>query len=74
MAATITNREGKATSGTCSYAEIDAGHDEEEPKSSRVPRSALIVGSGQDEYVVQEEATVDGMPAGWTRTKLEPDW
>ena len=73
MAATITNREGKATSGTCSYAETDAGHDEEEPEPSLV-HSRVLICSDQDEYVVQEEATLDGIPAGWTRIKLEPDW
>jgi hypothetical protein len=27
-----------------------------------------------DQQVVQEEATPDEIPVGWTRTKLEPDW
>jgi hypothetical protein len=67
-----THREGNATHSYCSV-ETDASHDEEDPEPSLVPRSVLIC-SDPDEDVVQEEATPNGIPAGWTRTKLEPDW
>ena len=74
IAATRTNREGNTTSGSCCSVEIDAGHDAEELEPSLVPSRVLIC-SDQDDYVVQEEqATLDGIPAGWIRTKLEPDW
>ena len=67
-----TSREGNARDSCCA-AETDAAHDEEEPKPSLVSRRVRMC-SVQDEDVVQEEATPDGIPAGWTRTKLEPDW
>ena len=73
MAATRINREGNATDSCCSV-ETDVGHHEEEPEPSPVPSRVLIVCSDQDKYAVQEEATPDGIPAGWTRTKLQPDW
>ena len=73
MTATRTNQEGKATDSYCSV-EIDAGHKEEEPRPSLVPSRVLKVCSDQNKYPVQEETTLDGIPAGWTRTKLEPDW
>ena len=67
MAALGTDPEGNATDSYCSV-ETDAGHNGEDPKSYLVPCSV-------DEDVVQEEATPNnGIPAGWTRTKLEPDW
>jgi hypothetical protein len=67
-----TNQEGKAT-GSYNSVEKDAGSDKEDPKPSLVTSSALLR-SDPDQEVVQEEATSDVIPAGWTRTKLEPDW
>eukprot|EP00978_Attheya_sp_CCMP212_P005858 scaffold13069_cov32-Attheya_sp.AAC.2 len=68
-----TNRERNAT-GSCSSVEKDPGRDGEDPKPSLVTSSVLIC-SDPDQEVVQEEATPDAyLPAGWTYTKLEPDW
>ena len=74
MAAGISQDEAKATD-CCSSVENDDDRDEEDPKPSLVTSSAARISSdasGQD--IVQEEATSGVIPAGWTRTKLEPDW
>jgi hypothetical protein len=73
--ATRTNQRDHATGSRCSSVEKDAGRDEEDSKPLLVTSSVLpIVGSDPDQKVVQEEATTDEIPAGWTRAKLEPDW
>jgi hypothetical protein len=73
MAARI-NRGGNVTGNCSSVVEEDTDRDEEDPK---LPLVAFSVRRGSDpdqEEVVQEEATPDDIPFGWTRTKLEPDW
>jgi hypothetical protein len=52
--------------------QVAASRDEEDSKPSLVTSSALIA-SYPDQEVVQEEATHDRIPSGWTRLKLEPD-
>ena len=74
MAAGTSQDEAKATD-CCGSVENDDDRDEEDLKPSLVTSSAARIssdGSGQD--VVQEEGTPGVIPAGWTRTKLEPDW
>jgi hypothetical protein len=66
------NQRGNVTGNCSSMVEEDADYDEEDPK---LPLVAFSVRRGSDpdqEEVVQEEATTDDVPSGWTRTKLEP--
>ena len=72
MAPTRTNREGNAAGICFRSVGNDAGGDGEDQHLSLVPGSALLC-SEPDQEVVQKEATPDGIPAGWTRFKLEPD-
>jgi hypothetical protein len=54
-----TNQTGGAIGGSPNSVENDGGRDEEDSKSSEV--------------AVQEEATHNKLPIGWTPVKLEPD-
>ena len=72
MAATRANLEGNASDSCCSV-ETDAGCDEEDSKLPLVP-STVPISSDPDQEVVPEATTPDDIPAGWARTKLEPDW
>jgi hypothetical protein len=69
--AASTNQRGKAT-GSCSSTETYCGLDEEDANLSLVTSGALI-GSCPGQEVVQEEAALGEIPAGWIRVKLEPD-
>jgi hypothetical protein len=62
-----TNQRGNAT-GSC------GGRDEEDQKLPLVTSSVRTGSDPDQEEVVQEDATPDDIPFGWTRTKLEPDW
>jgi hypothetical protein len=75
MMATRTNQREHGTDSRCSSVEKDAGRDGEDSKPLLVTFSVLrIAGSDPDQKVVQEEATTNEIPAGWTRAKLDPDW
>ena len=54
----------------------DDGHNEEDASQSLVTKSIEVLGSdpSDQEVLVQEEPTSHDIPAGWIRTKLEPDW
>jgi hypothetical protein len=71
-----TNQSDNAT-GSCSAVKKDAGGDEEDSSPSLVTSTSIeLIGydPSDQEVVQEEEATPDDIPAGWTRTKLEPDW
>jgi hypothetical protein len=70
-----TNQRLKATGGSSYVEEDGGGRNEEDSKPSQVTSDARIGSSlGQEEEVVQEQATILGeVPHGWTRVKLEPD-
>jgi hypothetical protein len=71
-----TNERDNAT-GTCKAMKEHDGHDEKDSSPSLVTTSSTLTGSdpsSDQELLVQEEATPDAIPAGWTRIKLEPDW
>jgi hypothetical protein len=73
------NQRGGNATGNCSSMEEDkdkdTGRDEEDSEPALVTISAARISSPDpDQAVDQEEATSsDGIPFGWTRTKLEPD-
>jgi hypothetical protein len=70
------NERDNAT-GTCNATKKHDCHDEEDASPSLVTTSSTLIGSehpSDQEVLVQGEATPDEIPAGWTRTKLEPDW
>jgi hypothetical protein len=69
------NRRGNVT-GNCSsnMVEEDAHREEEDPKVPLVTSSVRRGSDPDQQEVVQEKATPDDIPFGWTRTKLEPDW
>ena len=72
MVASRTNQSDNATSrARCMSMEKDAGagRNDEAPRPYLVTSTDLL-----DKEVVQEETAPDEIPAGWTRTKLEPDW
>ena len=71
-----TNQRDNASTGSWSTAKKDDGHDEEDSSSTSLVTTSmqLIRSDPSDQEVVQEEATSDAIPVGWTRTKLEPDW
>jgi hypothetical protein len=63
--------------GSCSCSEENGdGRDEKEPEPEPaiVTSGTLIRSSDPDQDIVREKAAPDKIPAGWTRTKLEPDW
>ena len=68
------NQRDNATGSCISSVEKDACHDQEESRPSLVASSALISSADPGQEVVQEEASSDEIPDGWTRIKLEPDW
>jgi hypothetical protein len=59
-----TNQRGKATGASCSSLEIDGGRNEEEDSKPSPVTSAALIGSSQDQEVVQEEAPGQ-IPPGW---------
>jgi hypothetical protein len=64
--------------GTCNTMKEHDGHHEDDSSPSLVTAGSTLIGSdpssSDQELLVQEEATPDAIPAGWTRIKLEPDW
>jgi hypothetical protein len=73
------NQRGGNAAGNCSSPvekEKDTGRDEEDSEPALVTISTGRISSPDpDQALDQEEATSsDGIPFGWTRTKLEPDW
>ena len=56
--------------GSCTSVEKDVEVDRDE----EYPKPSLVTSTDPDQEVVQEEAALDEIPAGWTRIKLEPDW
>jgi hypothetical protein len=70
-----TNPRDGAAVGSRGSLENDADRDEEDSKPSPLVTSSAPISSYPDQEVVQEEAVPrDGIPSGWTRVKLEPDW
>jgi hypothetical protein len=68
------NRRVAATRSCPSSVKTNDGRDEEDPQPALVTSSVRIAGSDPvQEIVVEEEVTPDDIPAGWTRTKLEPN-
>jgi hypothetical protein len=61
MAASRTYHQGDNATVSGSSVETDCGRD---------TSSSALIGSGPDQEVVQDEATI---PSGWTCVKLEPD-
>jgi hypothetical protein len=70
-----TNQRDNNTGGCSAVKKHDGHHTEEDSSPSLVTMSIELIGSDpSDQEVVQEEATSDEIPAGWTRRKLELDW
>jgi hypothetical protein len=57
-----------------SFVEKDDAREEEEDTKPSLVTGNVRTGSDPEQEAVQEEAATDGIPAGWTRMKLEPDW
>ena len=72
--ASVTNHRDNATGSSCNAVKKDDGHDEDSSPSLITTNMQLIGYDPSDQEIVQEDATPDAIPAGWTPTKLEPDW
>jgi hypothetical protein len=71
--AAVTKQKGSAT-GSCGSVEEDGGGRNEEDSKPPLVTSSAPRGSYPDEEVVQEEVTtLNEIPPGWARAKLEPD-
>ena len=73
--AASTNQTNNATGSYIAVKNDDGHHEEDASPSLGTARMEQIGSDSSDlEVLVPEAPTTDDIPAGWTRTKLEPDW